>query len=446
MSRLLKDSFLVVGTKIIALLLGFVSSIFFIRLLGPDGKGVLTLIEIAVGFFMILTTFNINLSLIHFIAKEKLPTEKLLGVAFIVIGISLLSSLTVLTVLYFLGYLDLLLPLENLKTNVILLAILLVINEIKEVLSAFLRGSKSFEDLYKSTLYYSFLRLFLFGGLFFWSHYYDNYISEFVLFCLHIVTIIFITLSILRFFKTKYSWRIDFKITWLELRPLLLFSGIGFLTAILNFLSLRIDIWLVDNFLSIEQVGFYAIALGLSEMVAQIPGALRTVLLPYLSSAKNREERMEILLFFSRITVSVTLMISIALFFMADWLVPFIYGEAFVSVVTPFKIILFSMVIFSFKGIFIMYNIARDLQRVSFWSNIVAILILIPFGLFLIPNYGIEGAALAVLISFTVSTLFIFVSVMMIDKLPLRNYFVITKKEWRPAVNFIMSMLSRKQN
>ena len=63
MSKLFKDSFLVVSSKIISLALGLISSIFFIRLIGAAGKGSLSVLEASAAFFVLITSLNLNLSI-----------------------------------------------------------------------------------------------------------------------------------------------------------------------------------------------------------------------------------------------------------------------------------------------------------------------------------------------------------------------------------------------
>lgn len=444
MNTLIKDSFLVVVTKIASLVLGLISSIFFIRLLGPDGKGDLTIIEVGVGLFFLATTFNVNISIVHFVAQKKMPIDKLLGLIISLFLASLAITFVVIFSLQLFGLAHFVIP-EAHPTLYLLLAMLLLgINEIKEFLSAFLRGAKSFEDLYKSTLIYAVFRLLLFIGLYLLYTYQGIHFSTPALIGFHLLTLLVITVSIYRFFAKKYTVRPNFRYTYAEVKPFVLFSLFGLLTALLNFLSLKMDIWLVEWFEGTTQLGFYAVALGLGEMVSQIPASLRTVLLPYLSASKDKKEQVKTLSFFSKITCSATLVIAVTLYFMASFLLPLMYGETFIPAITPFKILLFAMVVFGFKAIFVMYNVAAERQQFNIYANIIGIITLVPLCFLFIPDYGIVGAAYAVLLSYFLSALYIFINALATKELPLVNYFVITPGDVVKAKAFLLTKFPKK--
>lgn len=447
MSKLIKDSFLVVLTKVVSLVLGLVSSIFFIRLLGPDGKGDLTIIEVGVGLFFLATTFNVNISIVHFVAQKKMDLGKLLGFIMSLLFFSVGVSLLIILVLNLLDAASFILPSSDSSVYLVLAILLLIINEIKEFLSAFLRGAKSFEDLYKSTMMYAVFRLLLFASLYGAFVYADISFSTPVLIGFHILTILVITVSIYRYYRKNFKIKPNFNFTFLEIKPFVLFSLVGLLTALLNFLSLKMDIWFVESFEGTSQLGFYAVALGLGQMVSQIPASLRTVLLPYLSSASSKVEQVKILAFFSKITCTATLGISVVLFFTASYLLPWMYGDQFSPAVAPFKIILFAMVIFGFKAIFVMYNVASERQRFNVWSNIVGICSLIPLCFLMIPLKGIEGAAYAVLISYGLSALYIFGNSIITKELPWKNYFFVSLGDLKKIQQYIKGrLLKRTQN
>lgn len=443
MSKLLKDSLLVASTKVISLALGLISSIFFIRLLGAEGKGDLALIEVAAGVFFLLTTLNANISIIHFVAKENTDVKKLLGLTFFLILISICITAVIFSILFFTNNLSRLLPESNLKVYGSITLILLLVNEFKELLSAFLRGSKSFVDLYKSSLLYAVFRLCLFAGLYCLYYFYEARFSTSFLIGMHLLTILVMTFSILRFFRIKFPIKPDFGFSYTDIKPFILFSFIGYIAGLLNFLSLSIDVWIVESYLGIKQLGHYALALGLCAMVSQIPTSLRTVMLPYLSSSESKTDQYYKIKFFSRVTFSFSLAIAIVLTFTSHIVVPFLYGNDFAPAASPLRILVFAMVVFAFKAIFVTLNISNDTQQYNLISHCIGIVALVILGFTLIPKFGIEGASFAVLISYIISTAYIFIVALTKNKLPWANYFFITKKEIVPVFKIFKNFVSR---
>ena len=144
LKEIFKNSLYATVAKIISLVLGFISSIFFIRLLGAEGKGNLSVLEVSCALFVLVTSLNLNVSIIHFATKDRIKLNKLLGLSIIIFAFSLLLSIILIFGLTYLKLTDFILPKEDILTYAFLLLIMIILLELKEIFSSFLKGRKFF--------------------------------------------------------------------------------------------------------------------------------------------------------------------------------------------------------------------------------------------------------------------------------------------------------------
>jgi O-antigen/teichoic acid export membrane protein len=148
------------------------------------------------------------------------------------------------------------------------------------------------------------------------------------------------------------------------------------------------------------QVGFFAMAKNQSSIITRmVPGAVNTLLFPKISKSNNQEDSSNLTLRSFRITLFILTIISICMAIVVKPMVIILYGNDYLPMVLPFWIILPGFVLSQSSTLFNSYysGIGRP--------DLLPKLSLIPLGVqvglafYLIPRYGIIGAALAFLIS-----------------------------------------------
>lgn len=436
--KVFKDSFYASGAKIFSLILGFISSIFFIRLLGADGKGNLSILEVSCTLFVLVTSLNLNVSIIHFASIDKIKLNKLLGLSTLIFVISLLLSIAVIFGFIYIGLTNFILPKEDVFTYGCLLLLMIILLELKEIFSSFLKGKKFFKDLYQSSIIYSVFRLFLFATLYFLHTKFQFDFSLIELILAHVMCQLILMMSTFYFFKKEINIRPSFRFSISEIKPFLFYSSIGFLVIFINLLSRKSDIWIINYMLDSRQLGFYAIAVTLGDLVLQIPMTLKNVLFPYLSSSDSAKDRSRLMALFSRFNTTIIIIIILVLSLMANELIPIMYGEDFVEAVFPFYFFIIGIGFIGFKEFFQIYNMSMDNQRINVWANLLGLILLIILNIYLIPLYGIVGAAVAMMFSFIFSTLWLYSSIIYHKLLPHQNYFVITLTDLKKIYGLVI--------
>lgn len=173
----------------------------------------------------------------------------------------------------------------------------------------------------------------------------------------------------------------------------LIFSGVVVMVY------MRIDQVMIKEMLGEHDVGVYSAAVRLAEVWYFIPMLLTTSLFPAIVSAKKSSEQ----LYYKRIQQLYSLMIwsaiciAIATTFLSNWLVVFLYGNAYKAASDV-------LIINIWAGVFVFLGVAsgkwyliENLQMLAFWRTFLGAIANVLLNLVLIEKYGIIGAAISTL-------------------------------------------------
>ena len=181
------------------------------------------------------------------------------------------------------------------------------------------------------------------------------------------------------------------------------------LAGIVTSIYMKIDQVMIKEMISTEAVGQYAAAVRLSEAWYFIPLVVASSLFPAIVNAKKQNEE----LYYSRLQRLYDLMtwvaitIAVAMTFFSGWVVDLLYGSHYDQTGGV-------LMIHTWAGIFVFLGVVsgkwfltENLQMLAFWRTFSGMIINILLNILLIPKYGIQGAAVATLVSyFTAALLF----------------------------------------
>lgn len=180
------------------------------------------------------------------------------------------------------------------------------------------------------------------------------------------------------------------------------FFSVG-IPLVISMLSVSIYLQSANFFLAAlkgsHAVGIYAIASMLAGAWYFVPTTIVMSFLSLVYKSNSDEKYIEnaglILRYLSIITIS----IIIILFFMADFIILWLYGDAYRESILVFKILLFSY-LFSVFG-FYFYRLTMKFGGYKFLANkmLITCVLNIVLSYFLINSFGVVGAAYAALIT-----------------------------------------------
>ena len=180
------------------------------------------------------------------------------------------------------------------------------------------------------------------------------------------------------------------------------------LSGIVTSIYMRIDLVMIKEILDTEAVGQYAAAVRLSEAWYVIPVVIASSLFPAIVNVKKQNEE----LYYLRLQRLYNLMtwmaitIAIAMTLLSGWVVDLLYDSQYDQAGGV-------LMIHAWSGIFVFLGVAsgkwflsENLQVLAFWRTFYGMIINIVLNIFLIPKYGIQGAAAATLVSQSVAAYF----------------------------------------
>jgi O-antigen/teichoic acid export membrane protein len=211
-----------------------------------------------------------------------------------------------------------------------------------------------------------------------------------------------------------------------------------------SFFSYRLDMLLIAMFLTPAAVGFYSIAVGISEKLLMMPGALATVLFPRVSSI-NYPEANNLTPRVVRHNLFIMIIVSLLLIILSRPLVEFIFGSAFLPSVMPLLILLPGIIAFGIGGVIAADLSGRGRPEFAIYSSLACLVTNIFLNIILIPKWGISGAALASSIAYWVDTLIIIFVFLKISRRPLHEFLLIRREDFHDYYKFF-SALWKKEN
>lgn len=170
---------------------------------------------------------------------------------------------------------------------------------------------------------------------------------------------------------------------------------------------MRIDQIMIKEILGNEAVGQYAAAVRISEAWYFIPMVIASSVFPAIINAKKVSEE----LYYARLQklydlmVWLSIAVALPMTFLSDFIIHLLYGEAYSQAANV-------LIIHIWTGVFVFLGVAsgkwftaENLQMLAFWRTFYGMVFNVIFNFFMIPKYGIQGAAVATLFSYFIAGL-----------------------------------------
>lgn len=407
-----------------------VQGIFLTRLLGPEGKGILSYLQANTAFLGLLLGFTLPMGLNFFLASRKIPREKLMGLAatftaFSLAGLSLLMALA-----YFVPAVNFFLPEKHFTLFfAAYLWFSFLFNFISNIYYSVFAGLSLFYTLSGLEALITIAKIVTFALLYFRS---PSAIQNWpLLFSLDLSFsfLQFLSYFLLGHFQAKL--RFDFRLQWGEdFVPLFKYILPLYWTNLITFLYTRVDLWIIERLLGLAQLGVYSIAVGAAQLLTFFPVAINTVLYTYLAKSES-PEREKIFADLSKLNLVLVSAGALFLVFASDWLVPLLYGKDFAGASGPLKILAWAYMLSSVKFLFILYNQISIRLRDNVISELVVLMISVILNFVLIPSMGILGAALSIVAANLLALVFLLQRIHRNSELSMARCFFVTRRDFQ---------------
>jgi O-antigen/teichoic acid export membrane protein len=388
--KYLENTFWLMFERVFTLSVAFVLGIFIARYFGPRDLGIL---DFSRGISIFFTTFA-GLSVEQFLVKMLLEREReknsILGTIFFLKLSASLISLLCIILLYFFNFFD----------EIIIFYIVIIITT-SSAFSSFdvLRSYYQSKTLSRKIAFATSLQIIVSTLLKILFLYLELSVVYFA-FIFLIDAIVFASGLIYTYFQSDdsiFNWTYNHSIA----KETLSQCWPTIISGLIIIIYMRVDQLMIKWLLDAENVGYYSAAVRLSEIWFVVGSVINNSLFPAIIKLKISnpaiyKDRLQALL---SLMVVVALLIIIPISLFSSTIVNFLFGPEFAPASGVLSIHAWSL-LFIFLGLVGQYwMISENLQKLNLYQTLIGLTTNVILNQIMIPLYGINGAALATLIS-----------------------------------------------
>jgi len=379
------DRVLMAGSRIL-------SAIVIARVLGPEGYGVFQVALTASVIAATLADFGFGIANNFLASQYPHMRAKLLGNAIIIVGsLGVISALGTLAVIYVfrINYFT------ELPDNYLLwIPISIPVQAIQISLVGLIYGTNKFKEKVIGTSLHYFLFLF----------------SIMILACIDSLSAdSLIPLWVLGLVISSIYWiaillknassmpTYDKSI----LKEQMHYGRNAFFYNVANMINFRLDLFFIAYFLDADSVGWYALATSVTEALLYLPKALSNVMLTDIASNQGDDVKSRYYMMY-RCIIFIIGMATIGIAIFAPFAIPMIFSQRFEPAVAPLILLLpgnFAMALGTIASYHLFGLGKSSLPSIA---TFVATVVTIVLDVMLIPIFGIQGAALASTLSYSI--------------------------------------------
>ncbi|MBB4191124.1 O-antigen/teichoic acid export membrane protein/pimeloyl-ACP methyl ester carboxylesterase [Rhizobium aethiopicum] len=401
---IIANSVMNAAAGMLLLLTGFVSSIITARLLGPEANGI-----VAFSLWLVMTGASIAelgssitlLKTLPQLSAEGYDAGRRRGFAAILVSFMMFSTVLLLALyaLFFLTSEEMHWA-KTAPSVALVTGVLFFVQAIGSFVKFYLIGEKRLGSFFKLTVAVSIIQL---AGVAAGAVLYG---VEGVLvgYALGQLVLFFATLPIL---LTRRDW------CGVSLKYLASSSIILSIQFIIDSIFLnRLELLFLQQFWSVEMVGYYAVGLSIANIALQLPIQMTGSLLPYYSERRHSSDDstlpVEVFAAVTRSMAYIVLPMSLGLAAISSELVLVLFGEAFRRSGTVVALLALVAPAYTFMQILSLYLLSMDKVRSRLNISVIGGLLMVAGCLLIVPRLAAEGAAIVRIL------VFVAMSVMMI--------------------------------
>jgi stage V sporulation protein B len=399
------------GTNVLRGTLGFGAGILMSRLLGPIGRGEFAFVASAVGVLVMLSALGIPAAVVHGKAKLGYTIEELYGATTVVALITGAAASCLFVLLYLLAPRGLFagIPFTEIIWVPILVPPLLMLSHWGAVAYA---ADRIAEFGLATTL----------GSLAFlaaiavaWKL---NLLTPSRLIAIWGVTSLLPLAAVLRRRRLSAVFQVR------GVATALVRYGLKFnLTALATLLMWRFDVFLVKGFRGIREVGLYAVAVGVAEILFQLAVSIRIALTPLQSSAVDRDQLVVILGRVGRVTLALGAIACVLVMVLGSTIVTQLYGAQFAPSGVAVAWLMPGILALVMQGPFIDYLLVEGHILAATVATTGGFLLNVAINLVLLPNHTFVAAAGASTAAYLATYIVCIVLFARVTRQPLRSMF-----------------------
>lgn len=375
--------------RVLRMGIGFFVVIAITRYLGPERFGSLAYAQSFVGVFTAFASLGLDSIVIRELVKAEHKRDEILGTAFY---LKAFISLIAIVAIFLLNMLS---SEDDMATPLVsIIAFTIIFNSLNVIDMYFQSKVLSRYVVYANSVAFiltSILKLLLI--------YYDADLLYFAYALL--LESALMAAGYLYVYRVQshsvMAWRFDREIAVALLRsawPLIL-------VAVSAFLYTRIDQIMIKEMIDAEAVGQYAAAIKVSELLYFIPAVIVSSLFPKIVEVRqaDREEYLHVLERLYRLVVWISIPIAVTTSLFSQMIIEVLYGDQYKDAHEVLAILAWAIILVSVGAVFVKMLYVEHFEKKYLYKSLFGVFMNVLLNLFLIPSYGIVGAAVATLMT-----------------------------------------------
>ncbi len=376
------------GGKIVNMILQFVVSLATARYLGPSNFGTINYVAAYISFFSSIASLGLAVIVIKDISIGKYDNNEIIWTS---IGmrllIALLSAISIVSLMFITN------------RNDPLIVQIAILESLSIIFSAFDTINYYFQAKLLSK-WMSIAGVLAYIGMSLYRIYLLAVNADIVWFALAMSTdMIFLSIFLLIFYIKEEGFYPKF--SWKQGKRLLKQSYHYLIAGLIMILYAQIDRVMLGNMLDRAAVGYYSAALTIATLWSMVPSALIQSISPILyEAAENNRE-----VYLRRLRQSYCLLFwlnaaySIFVCVFAKWIIIILYGRDYLVGTEALRIVVWYYGISTMSTLTQVYLSSENKNKYINYFCLSGLVIDIVMNLLLIPKWGINGAAVATLIT-----------------------------------------------
>jgi O-antigen/teichoic acid export membrane protein len=372
------------GAQVAKSLGAMIGGVLVARALGSSGKGVISVLMALASITVLLTSFGIHLSGVYFLGRFKSDRDAVVSNNLLVGALGGVLAGVLMTVVVILFHAQVM---RGISLGIFLLFVLSVpcsyFNEFGQRIALGLghvRGYNVPELIEGGSLVVGTATILVIMG----PH---------LLPLIALRVVIAAGTSVFLFVYIRRVGRYRFRPSRRLLRRQFTYGVKNYTGSLLWLFLLQSDLVLCNYFLGSSPTGVYSVAVSLGLPVTLLASVLGPLIFQRVASDENRPNRIANTNRVLRILVPVLGSLVVVLGASAKWVIAFLYGSRFSGAGEALILLLPGLMALSFEIVVMSFLAGEGSPRIVYWAPLVGLVVNLGANLFVIPRWGIDGAA-----------------------------------------------------
>jgi O-antigen/teichoic acid export membrane protein len=409
----LQDILSFLGSNLTVTACNLIIGVLLTRILGAAGFGLYSSIIVIPIMVIGFTQLGIRRSAIYHIGNKMLPEDHIVSALFILLLYTSTLSILICGFVYFFSATQpfdpliivlVLLTIPLLLSNVFAGGILLGKEDIK--LASLINAGPTLITLALTVVFVWVLRLSVLGAFL-------------AIAVANLIMVFFTYRIILIKFKYNITWKYHEGI----MKSMIKLGLVNAIAIFIMQLNYRLDVLMLKKLSTLEEVGFYSLAMQIAEQLWHIPYAIEMIVLSRSANTQDDKFVHRTVASIFRVSLLIGLFAGFLIFFVAPFLVPLIFGSEFNRSVPMIQTVLPGILVLVGFRILNSRLTGMGKPQIAIYTFAPALIINFVLNLFLIPRFGGIGAAWSTNISYAVGSFIFVIIYSRLVKMPIADIF-----------------------